>query len=174
MDLQMLLHLRINLAPHTHHQLARCRVLPDTATWQVNVPNAVSAFDLVLPGLALPVLPASSLSSLTAAVPPRPYCCVHCFYSEDGLPKKKRVRGLQKRVVRWRQWWPLCSQLGNHHLSQTSYFSFYHWHCSCKVQKNIASQLLKASLVAQMVKNPPAMHKTWVYSLQISIKQNLP
>ena len=146
----MLLHLRINLAPHTHHYLARCRVLPDTATWQVNVPNAVPAFDLVLPGLALPVLPASSLSSLTAAVQVSPYPHRHTHPSPPLLlcpllflwrwsTKKKRVRGLQKRVVRWRRWWPLCSRLGNHHLSQISYFSFYHWHRSCKVQKNIAS-----------------------------------
>ena len=144
---------RMNLSPHTHHYLARCRVLPDTATWQVNVPNAFSAFDLVLLGLALPVLPASSLSSLKAAVqvsphphrhtrpsPPLPApIAVSTAFSLKTVYRKKGVRGLQKQVVGWRWWWPLCSRLGNHHLSQTSYFSFYHWHRSCKVQNNIAS-----------------------------------
>ena len=37
--------------------------------------------------------------------------------------------------------------------------------CSVKRQHSLSSLPIEASLVAQMVKNPPAMLETWVQSL---------
>ena len=38
-------------------------------------------------------------------------------------------------------------------------------HMKKKRKKNPASLIIGASLVAQLVKNPPAMQETWVWSL---------